>query len=81
ARRAQRALVGLPGVLSVAQIGSNLRVLAEQGGDVAARMRAALSEAGLRADVVPVTPNLEDVFVDVTRDRPSGDARPAPANP
>ncbi|MGH6884912.1 MAG: ATP-binding cassette domain-containing protein, partial [Geminicoccales bacterium] len=81
ARRAQRALAGLPGVLSVAQIGSNLRVLAEQGGDVAARMRTTLSEAGLRADVAPVAPNLEDVFVDVTRDRPSGGPRSAPGVP
>ena len=81
ARRAQRALVGLPGVLSVAQIGSNLRVLAEPGGDVVARMRATLSEAGLRAEVAPVTPNLEDVFVDVTRDRMSSVLRPAPEGP
>src|SRR5687768_746374 len=33
ARKAQRALLELPGVLSVAQIGNNLRVLAEPDGD------------------------------------------------
>jgi ABC-2 type transport system ATP-binding protein len=73
-RKAQRALVGLPGVLSVAQVGNNLRVLAggEVGatqGAVAARVRDALQAAGMQADVQAVDPNLEDVFVDVTRDR------------
>src|SRR5688572_12961670 len=76
ARKAQRALLELPGVLSVAQIGNNLRVLAEPDGDVAARVRRTLSEAGLRAEVAPVAPNLEDVFVDVTRGR--GGGRPLP---
>jgi ABC-2 type transport system ATP-binding protein len=75
ARSAHRALVGLPGVLSVAQIGGNLRVLAERGGDISARLSDSLREAGLRAEVAPVAPNLEDVFVDVTRDR---DRRPGP---
>jgi ABC-2 type transport system ATP-binding protein len=73
-RKAQRALVGLPGVLSVAQVGNNLRVLAggEVGAEqdaVAARVRDALQAAGMQADVQAVDPNLEDVFVDVTRDR------------
>jgi ABC-2 type transport system ATP-binding protein len=69
ARRAQRALLRMPGVLSVAQIGSNLRVLAEGGEDFAEAVRNALRAAGLQAQVEPVLPNLEDVFVDVTRDR------------
>jgi ABC-2 type transport system ATP-binding protein len=68
-RRAQRALVGLAGVLSVAQVGNNLRVLIEQDGDAAARVRETLQAAGLQAEVAPVPPNLEDVFADVTRDR------------
>ena len=68
-RRAQRALVGLAGVLSVAQVGNNLRVLIEQDGDAAARVRETLQKAGLQAEVAPVPPNLEDVFADVTRDR------------
>src|SRR5687768_13740408 len=47
-RRAQRALVGLAGVLSVAQVGNNLRVLIEQDGDAAARVRETLQAAGLQ---------------------------------
>jgi len=68
-RRAQRALVGLAGVLSVAQIGNNLRVLVEQDADAIAHVRETLQTAGLQAEVAPVPPNLEDVFADVTRDR------------
>jgi ABC-2 type transport system ATP-binding protein len=74
ARKAQRFLVGRPGVLSVAQVGSNLRVLAAEGGDVAARIRADLRAGGLEAEATTVHANLEDVFVDATR---GGDARPA----
>jgi ABC-2 type transport system ATP-binding protein len=68
-RRAQRALVGLQGVLSVAQVGNNLRVLIEQNGDATSRVSETLQAAGLQAEVAPVPPNLEDVFADVTRDR------------
>jgi ABC-2 type transport system ATP-binding protein len=68
-RRAQRALVGLAGVLSVAQVGNNLRVLVEQDADAIAHVRETLQAAGLQAEVAPVPPNLEDVFADVTRDR------------
>ena len=71
-RKARHALVDLPGVLSVAQVGNDLRVLAGADGDVAARVRRALDDAGLQAGVAIVEPNLEDVFVDATRDR--GDA-------
>lgn len=68
-REAQRALQGAAGVLSVAQIGNVLRVLAEDGreGDaIAAALRDALAAAGVEAGVEPVAPNLEDVFVAAT---------------
>jgi ABC-2 type transport system ATP-binding protein len=68
-RRAQRALFGLAEILGVAQIGGNLRVLAERAEGLAGTVRAALRGAGLDADVRAVPANLEDVFVDVTRDR------------
>ena len=70
-RVAQRALHGREGVLSVAQIGNSLRVLADelagQGGDIESRLRQALAEAGVDAGVEPVEPSLEDVFVAATR--------------
>ena len=64
-REAEKILRRHPGVLGVAQIGTDLRVLAD----------ASLDEAELRAQVPtgavefePVPPNLEDVFVAATRD-------------
>jgi ABC-2 type transport system ATP-binding protein len=71
-RRAQKALVGLPGAPSVAQIGNTLRVLAPAANLDAASIASTLRAAGLEADVEAVAPNLEDVFVDATR----SDARP-----
>lgn len=68
-RRAQQALVGLPGVLSVAQIGNSLRVLTAHNGDARARIADALQHAGLQAEVQVSQPNLEDVFVSATRGR------------
>ncbi|WP_342317305.1 ABC transporter ATP-binding protein [Lysobacter sp. FW306-1B-D06B] len=68
-RRAQQLLVNVPGVLSVAQIGNTLRVLNQSNGDAAGRVRKALSDAGLDAEVAPSHPNLEDVFVSSTRGR------------
>jgi len=65
-RRAQQVLLDVPGVISVAQIGNMQRVLAGADGDVAARMQAALRQAGLQATVEAVSPNLEDVFVAAT---------------
>src|SRR5688572_7140957 len=65
-RRAQQALLAVPGVLSVAQIGNELRVLASGNGDPAARLRDELAKAGLQAEVDAVAPNLEDVFVAAT---------------
>jgi ABC-2 type transport system ATP-binding protein len=77
ARKAQRALSGQPGVLSVAQIGSDLRVLTQPGEAALANLRRLLDEAGLPATVAVVAPNLEDVFVEATRKR-GGEADPAP---
>jgi len=68
-RQAQQALVGLPGVLSVAQVGNALRVLTAGNHDAAARLRDALRGARLDAEVVAGEPNLEDVFVSATRGR------------
>lgn len=66
-RRAQKILVQFPGVLSVAQIGNSLRVLAQEKEDLSATLSGALHEAGLDASVHQVEPNLEDVFVAATR--------------
>jgi ABC-2 type transport system ATP-binding protein len=67
-------LLGQHGVVSVAQIGSNLRVLTRAGADVEASVRRALGDAGLEGDVATVAPNLEDVFVEATRKRDAGAA-------
>ena len=69
-RKAQRALDGQPGILSVAQIGNSLRVLGDGETDLAASVSQRLSSAGLEASVQPSEPNLEDVFVAATRDDP-----------
>ena len=66
-RQAHRLLQAVPGVMSVAQVGNALRILAAERGDIAAQVRDALASAGIRAQVDVVTPNLEDVFVAVTR--------------
>ena len=66
-RRAQQALVGLPGVLSVAQVGNSLRVLAAADGGARARIETALRQANLAAEVAVTPPNLEDVFTSATR--------------
>ena len=68
-RRARHALVDVPGVLSVAQIGNSLRVLSRGDDDTRARLQRALREAGLQAEVQASAPNLEDVFVSATRGR------------
>jgi ABC-2 type transport system ATP-binding protein len=78
-RRVQRTLVAVPGVLGVAQVGTALRVLiaaADANSDHAAATRQriddALAKAGQKADVAMVPPNLEDVFVDATRNGRDG---------
>jgi len=70
-RRAQKVLVGLPGVLSVAQIGNVLRVLLAENGDAAARIAQGLRGAGIEAGVSASQANLEDVFVSATRGQPA----------
>lgn len=75
ARRVQRALLGQPGVLSVAQIGSNVRVLTTAGEAVTGGVRRALDDAGLQGKVATVAPNLEDVFVEATREKGGADRR------
>jgi ABC-2 type transport system ATP-binding protein len=66
-RKAQRVLVGLPGVLSVAQVGNSLRVLLADAHTAEQSLEQALREAGLPAQVDKAKPNLEDVFVSATR--------------
>lgn len=70
-RRAQRALVGLPEVLGVAQVGHALRVLMRDGnsGDALTPPRAALAKVDPQAVMQSAPPNLEDVFVAVTREK------------
>ena len=72
ARQAELALRKLPGVLGVAQIGSDLRVLADNALDEGA-LRGAIDE-GETGAITLVAPNLEDVFVAATR----AARRPAP---
>ena len=72
-RRAQAALHGAPGVLSVAQIGAMLRVLGSAGLDAAA-VAGRLRDAGLDAEVEAIEPNLEDVFVSATQRRDRAEA-------
>ncbi len=68
-RRLQAALDDEPHVLGVAQIGSSLRVLTDRKEDGADYLRKELARQGIDATVEPTEPNLEDVFVAVTRER------------
>lgn len=68
-RAAQALLQGAPGVMSVAQIGSQLRVLACAGSEIRERVAQLLADADMEADVELARPNLEDVFVDATHGR------------
>ena len=63
--------MGLPGVLSVAQIGNVLRVLLAENDDAAARIAQGLRAAGIEAGVSASQANLEDVFVSATRGQPA----------
>lgn len=67
-RKAQQILAGAEGVIAVAQVGNALRVLMREDGDADARLRQALDAAGADAEVELAEPNLEDVFVAVTRE-------------
>jgi ABC-2 type transport system ATP-binding protein len=75
-RRAQQALLGVAGVLSVAQIGNNLRVLTADAG-AEQPIDDALAKAGQKATVTATPANLEDVFVAVTRNGKDAQERAA----
>ena len=66
-RRARKALMAAPGVISAAQVGNTLRVLTSENGNAAERLQQVLHDAGLDAEIAPSEPNLEDVFVAATR--------------
>ena len=65
-REAQRSLQDLQGVIAMAQIGTSLRVLAKAGADFEQQVAERLKSAGVTAQVHPIAPNLEDVFVVAT---------------
>ncbi len=65
-RKAQAALQGAEGVISVAQVGNELRVLTAPEAGARARLHAWLRERGIEAEVTLIDPNLEDVFVAAT---------------
>jgi ABC-2 type transport system ATP-binding protein len=67
-REARRALEALPFVVSVAQLGTRLRVLAD-GPEPASQLQRALDAARVDARAQLATPSLEDVFVSATRGR------------
>jgi ABC-2 type transport system ATP-binding protein len=71
-RRAQEALRTQDGVLSVAQIGNSLRVLADAGaGGEATLQRLRRALPGPDDTIAPAQPNLEDVFVAATHREPA----------
>ena len=65
-RKVQACLLKEEGVVSVAQIGNELRVLIGEGDSVLDHLNRALHAAGLDAALETATPNLEDVFVAAT---------------
>ena len=69
-RKAQAALHTAHGVISVAQIGNELRVLTTADDEPGERLQAFLRDRGIEAEVTPIEPNLEDVFVSATRSGP-----------
>lgn len=70
-RRAAAALRNFKGVVSVAQIGNELRVLTEEGFDRLAELQTALRDVDNDATIERATPSLEDVFVSATVGRNS----------
>ncbi|MCW8807686.1 MAG: ABC transporter ATP-binding protein, partial [Rhodanobacter sp.] len=73
-RRSQKLIAGVPGVLSVAQIGNSLRILTtdlaamgERTLDTCSEIDDVLARAGLQGQAEATPANLEDVFVAVTR--------------
>jgi ABC-2 type transport system ATP-binding protein len=75
-RAAQRALVDVPGVLGVAQVGTTLRVLTDADGKTP-DMDKALATTGQKAELAATPPSLEDVFVAATRKGDGGEERAA----
>jgi ABC-2 type transport system ATP-binding protein len=73
---ARRALHGLPGIVSLTQLGTRLRALVDEPppADAAGRLQAALRQAGVAAEAERVAPSLEDVFVAATRRPPPAEA-------
>jgi ABC-2 type transport system ATP-binding protein len=67
-RGARAALEALPSVVSVAQLGTRLRVLTDAP-EPARELQRALDAAGVAARARPASPSLEDVFVSATRGR------------
>ena len=67
-RAARAAIEPLAFVLSVAQLGTRLRVLTNSA-EPAREVQRALDAAGVRASAHPAAPSLEDVFVSATRGR------------
>ncbi|MGH8107178.1 MAG: ABC transporter ATP-binding protein [Arenimonas sp.] len=65
-RKVQACLLKEESVVSVAQIGNELRVLIGEGDSVLNHLNQALRAAGLDATLESTTPNLEDVFVAAT---------------
>jgi ABC-2 type transport system ATP-binding protein len=63
---ARAALQGLPGMVSVAQLGTRLHALFEPDSNAAARVSAAMQARQLEATVQVVSAGLEDVFVAAT---------------
>ncbi|QNK03881.1 ABC transporter ATP-binding protein [Dyella telluris] len=76
-RRAKEALDGHPDVLSVAQIGNELRVLMRRDDVTLDAFRQSLHGVDTAMDVESVTPNLEDVFVVATRKPEQHEGQPA----
>jgi ABC-2 type transport system ATP-binding protein len=74
---ARRALEGHAGVISVAQLGTQLRVLtAARERAPVSLVEAALGAAGVAGVAAAARPSLEDVFVAATRRRRDGAADP-----
>lgn len=81
ARRAQHVLAHVRNVLGAAQVGNELRVLVREGGETGEEAREGLQQALAEqvdgATVQDVVPNLEDVFVAVTRQQRAPEERAA----
>jgi ABC-2 type transport system ATP-binding protein len=76
-RRAHATLQAAPGVVSVAQIGTELRLLLAAGRVDLDDLRGRLHASDADARIEPIAPSLEDVFVAATRGRPKQDAERA----